>query len=131
MIFILLYKLLLIIYSYLIKWKNSILNFFKNYRVLEEVIIKRKKDQINKEKLSEKVKNELLNKKKKRQEKESYLTAQKIVKNYREKQKSHSAFKRKLYSNEKNMLNNFEESRQGSPVIVVRISGYIKLFNFL
>ena len=35
-------------------------------KVIEEVIIKKKKQGINKEKLSEKIKNELLNKKKRR-----------------------------------------------------------------
>ena len=49
---------------------------------------------------------EMLNRKKKREAKDSYLTAQKVVKDYRERQKSHSAFKRKLNNQNKN-LNHF------------------------
>ena len=77
---------------------------------------------INKERLSEKIKNEMLNRKKKREEKESYLTAQKIVKDYREKQKSHSNFKRKVHNN-KIVHNLFDKTREGASVIVIRISG--------
>ena len=64
----------------------------------------------------------MLNKKKKREDKDKYLTAQKIVKNYREKQKSHSVFKRKIYSrNKKNT--DYEEEKEGTPIAVIRISG--------
>jgi hypothetical protein len=65
----------------------------------------------------------MLNKKKKRQEKESYLTAQKVVKNYREKQKSHAAFKRKLQLNAKKTTNFYDQSREGRPVAIIRICG--------
>jgi len=86
-------------------------------------VIKRKKDLINKEKISQKIKNDLLNKKKRREQEEKYLTAQKVVKDYRERQKSHSAFKRKVYKN-KIVTNNFyDKSREGKPIIVIRISG--------
>ncbi len=86
-------------------------------------MIKRKKDLINKEKISQKIKNDLLNRKKKREREDKYLTAQKIVKDYRERQKSHSAFKRKL-SKSKIVTNNFyDKSREGKPIIVIRISG--------
>jgi ribosomal protein L30/L7E len=91
-------------------------------RIIEEVIIKRKKNSLNKEKQSEKVKSELLNKKKKRQEKDSYVSAQKIVKDYREKQKSHSAFKRKVHL--KNRTSNFyDANRENSPIVLIRIAG--------
>ncbi len=77
---------------------------------------------MNKEKQSEKVKSELLNKKKKRDEKDSYVSAQKIVKDYREKQKSHSAFTTKV--NLKNRTNNFyDATRENTPIILIRIAG--------
>jgi ribosomal protein L30/L7E len=77
---------------------------------------------ISKERQSEKVKSELLNRKKKRQEKDSYVSAQKIVKDYRERQKSHSAFKRKTHL--KTKTNNFyDASRENSPIILIRIAG--------
>lgn len=65
----------------------------------------------------------MLNRKKKREAKDSYLTAQKVVKDYRERQKSHSAFKRKL--NDKKTLNHFDKSRENTPVCIIRISGYL------
>ncbi len=86
-------------------------------------MIKRKKDLINKERISEKIKTDLLNKKKKRETEEKYLTAQKIVKDYREKQKSHAAFKRKIYKNKTFSNNFYDQSREGKPVMVIRISG--------
>ena len=91
-------------------------------RVIEEVIIKRKKDLINKDKLSEKIKTELLNRKKKREQTDSYLTAQKIVKDYRERQKSHSNFKRKVH-NTKYVEHFFDKTREGSSIIAIRITG--------
>jgi len=72
--------------------------------------LKRNKNQASREKLSERVKNEMLNRKKKREAKDSYLTAQKVVKDYRERQKSHSAFKRKL-NNQNKSGNYFDTSR--------------------
>ena len=88
--------------------------------IIEEVIIKRKRNLINKEKQSEKVKNELLNKKKKREEKDSYISAQKIVKDYREKQKSHSAFKRKSHIKTNNF---YDATRENTPIVLIRIAG--------
>lgn len=84
---------------------------------------------INKERLSEKIKNEMLNKKKKRAEMQSYLTAQKIVKDYREKQKSHSNFKRKVHNN-KIVENLYDQTREGTPIIIIRISGWAILLIF-
>lgn len=72
--------------------------------------------------MSQKVKNELLSKKKKRDQKESYLTAQQVVKNYREKQKSHAGYKRKEYVNNKEKTA-YDVSKEGAPVAVVRICG--------
>jgi len=77
---------------------------------------------VNKERLSEKLKTELLNKKRKKEKSESYLTAQKIVKDYREKQKSHSNFKLKVY-NKKYVENFYDSTKEGSVVILIRISG--------
>lgn len=75
--------------------------------------------------MSEKIKNEMLNRKKKRDNNDSYLTAQKIVKDYRERQKSHSNFKRKAH-NTKIVDNFYDKSRQGSIIIAIRIAGYEK-----
>ena len=67
-----------------------------NLRINEEVILKRKKDAISKEKFSEKMKNELLSRKRKKSLNKDYLSAEKCVKNYREKQKSYSGFQKKV-----------------------------------
>jgi hypothetical protein len=64
----------------------------------------------------------MLNRKKRRDEKEQYLTAQKLVKNYREKQKSYSAFKRKVH-NDRKTFNNYLADKEGAAVVVIRISG--------
>jgi hypothetical protein len=64
----------------------------------------------------------MLNKKKKRQETDGYNTAQKIVKDYREKQKSHSNFKRKIHNN-KYVDHFYDKTKEGSSVIAIRISG--------
>jgi large subunit ribosomal protein L7e len=84
---------------------------------------------VNKERISEKIKNDLLNRKKKKEKNESYHTAQKIVKDYREKQKSHSNFKRKVL-NTKFVDNFYDESREGNSVIVIRICGYVLIYKF-
>jgi hypothetical protein len=93
-----------------------------NLRVIEEVIINRKKEIINKERLSEKIKTQMQNRKKKRSEVNDYLTAQKLVKDYREKQKSHANFKRKVYHT-KTVGNFFDSKKDGRVVIVIRIAG--------
>ncbi len=90
--------------------------------MIEEVIINRKKEIINKDRLSEKIKNQMLSRKKKRSEVNDYLTAQKIVKDYRERQKSHANFKRKVHTT-KFTSNFFDSKREGSAVIVIRIAG--------
>jgi hypothetical protein len=64
----------------------------------------------------------MLNRKKRRDEKEQYLTAQKLVKNYREKQKSYSAFKRKV-NNDRKTFNSYMADKEGTAVAVIRISG--------
>jgi hypothetical protein len=64
----------------------------------------------------------MLSRKKKRQENDSYLTAQKIVKDYRERQKSHSNFKRKVHNN-KFVENFYNKTREGAVVIAIRICG--------
>lgn len=64
----------------------------------------------------------MLNRKKRKEQGDSYLSAQKIVKDYREKQKSYANFKRKVH-NTKHVNNLYEESKEGSTVIVIRISG--------
>lgn len=105
------------------KWRKSKKNFlFTRISVIEEVILKRAKNQASKEKLGEKIKNELLNKKKKREEKNSYVSAQKVVKDYRERQKSHSVFKRKMMLSKKS-LNFYDQSRENTPICIIRISG--------
>ncbi len=64
----------------------------------------------------------MLNKKKKRDEKDNYVTAQKVVKDYRERQKSHSNFKRKVH-NTKYADYFFDKSREGASIIAIRIAG--------
>lgn len=78
--------------------------------------------------MGEKVKSELLKKKTKRNEADQYLTAQKVVKNYRERQKSHAAFKRNVY-NRKKTITKYEEEKEGAPIIAIRISGYLYFIN--
>lgn len=94
---------------------------FNKKKIIEEVYIKQKELNKNKEKQSERIKNTLLNKKRRREDKESYVTAHKLVKDYREKQKSHSYAKKQIYMN-KNRTNNFyDKSRENTPVLVIRI----------
>ena len=92
-------------------------------KVIEEVIIKKKKQGINKEKLSEKIKNELLNKKKRRDKTHEYISAQSLVKQYREKQKSYSHYKRKVAKANKIVNSNFDAEREHQPIIIIRICG--------
>ena len=68
------------------------------------------------------MKNELLRKKTKRNQEEQYLTAQKAVKNYRERQKSHSAFKRTIHKR-KTFLKDYDITKENTPILAVRISG--------
>jgi hypothetical protein len=82
---------------------------------------------MSKERQSERVKMDLLNKKRKRDEKSNYVTAQKVVKDYRERQKSHAVFKRKVATKNRT-LNHFDKTKEGSPVIIIRIAGYA-IFN--
>ena len=65
-------------------------------KIINEVYLKRKNQGINKEKLSQRIQNELLQKKKKRENKNQYITAQYLVKNNRERQKSYSSYKHKI-----------------------------------
>ena len=53
-------------------------------KVIEEVIIRKKNQGLKKEKLSERVNNELLKKKRRYEATHQYFSAQKLVKNYRE-----------------------------------------------
>ena len=62
------------------------------------------------------------NKRKKRIEVNDYLTAQKLVKDYRERQKSHANFKRKVHHT-KTVENFFDSSKDGKVLIVIRIAG--------
>jgi len=67
------------------------------------------------------MKNELLARKRKKTLNKDYLSAEKCVKNYREKQKSYSGFAKKV--NNRFVKNSFDKTREGKPVILVRISG--------
>lgn len=87
--------MLLLFYLYHLKWIKS-----ENLltRTIEEVILKRDSKRLKKETLNKQIKDEMLQKKKKRKENnQDFFTAQMIVKDYREKQKSHSYFKRKVH----------------------------------
>lgn len=75
------------------------------------------------------MKNQFLNKKRKKPMGKDYLTAEKCVKNYREKQKSHAAYKRKVYcffivkSTNRYITSDYDSTKENKPIIVVRISG--------
>ena len=92
-------------------------------KVIEEVIIRKKNQGIKKEKLSERVNNELLKKKRRHEATNQYLSAQKLVKNYREKQKSHSAYKYRLKTSNKILNLKYDQSKEHLPIIIIRICG--------
>ena len=92
-------------------------------KVIEEVIIHKKNQGIKKEKLSERVNNELLKKKRRYETNHQYLSAQKLVKNYREKQKSHSAFKYRLKTSNKILDLKYDQTKEHLPIIIIRICG--------
>ena len=92
-------------------------------KVIEEVIIRKKNQGLKKEKLSERVNNELLKKKRRYEVNHQYLSAQKLVKSYREKQKSHSAYKYRLKTSNKVLNLKYDESKEHLPIIIIRICG--------
>lgn len=65
-------------------------------KIIEEVKLKKKRHNLEKEKISGKMKEKMLAKKSKKQSNEEFLTAPKVIKDYREKQKSYISFKRKV-----------------------------------
>lgn len=94
-------------------------------KIIEEVLIKHKKEKINKEQISERIKSKLLNKKRHRDESKKYISAQSVVKNYRERQKSYSSYKHKAKPSISTKLLNqtYDESKEHSPLIIIRIAG--------
>jgi large subunit ribosomal protein L7e len=92
-------------------------------QIIEEVIIKKKKQGIDKQRTSERIKNELLSKKKRRENTHKYISAQSLVKNYRERQKSFSNYKRKQRSLSKITEMNYDSSKEHLPIIIIRICG--------
>ena len=92
-------------------------------KVIEEVIIRKKNQGIKKEKLSERVNNELLKKKRRYEATHQYLSAQKLVKNYREKQKSHTAYKYRLKTSNKVLNLKYDKTKEHLPIIIIRICG--------
>lgn len=92
-------------------------------KIIEEVHLKRREQSKNKDKQSEKIKTSLLNKKRKKVEKDNYVTAQKIVKDYREKHKSYSYSKKQNFLNEKKYKKYYDSSREGTTLLVIRILG--------
>ena len=92
-------------------------------KVIEEVIIRKKNQGIKKEKLSERVNNELLKKKRRYEANHQYLSAQKLVKNYREKQKSHTAYKYRLKTSNKVLNLKYDKTKEHLPIIIIRICG--------
>lgn len=95
----------------------------KEKKILEEVILRKKKDQLNKERVSERNKSRLMNKKRNRDKSNDYLSAQKAVKNFREKHKSYIGFKRKMAASNKIYKQNFDSNYLHKPIIVIRICG--------
>ena len=92
-------------------------------KVIEEVIIRKKNQGLKKEKLSERVNNELLKKKRRYEATHQYFSAQKLVKNYRERQKSHSAYKYKLKTSDKVLSLKYDPKYEHKPIIIIRICG--------
>jgi len=92
-------------------------------KIIEEVIIRKKNQGLKKEKLSERVNNELLKKKRRYEATHQYLSAQKLVKNYREKQKSHKMYKYRLKSSDKMVNLKYDPSYEHMPIIIIRICG--------
>ena len=92
-------------------------------KVIEEVIIRKKNQGLKKEKISQRVNNELLKKKRRYEVNHQYLSAQKLVKSYREKQKSHSAYKYRLKTSNKVLNLKYDESKEHLPIIIIRICG--------
>jgi hypothetical protein len=92
-------------------------------KIIEEVHIKRRQTEKNKELQSDKIKNSLLNKKRFKEEKDNYVTAQKLLKNYREKQKSHSYNTKQKFMNNTRSKNFFDKTKENHVIIAVRIVG--------
>jgi len=92
-------------------------------KVIEEVIIRKKNQGLKKEKLSERVNNELLKKKRRYEATHQYFSAQKLVKNYRERQKSHSAYKYRLKTSNKILNLKYDSTYEHKPIIIIRICG--------
>ena len=92
-------------------------------KVIEEVIIRKKNQGLKKEKISQRVNDELLKKKRRYEVNHQYLSAQKLVKSYREKQKSHSAYKYRLKTSNKVLNLKYDQSKEHLPIIIIRICG--------
>ena len=92
-------------------------------KVIEEVVIKKKNQGLKREKLSERVNNELLKKKRRYEATHQYFSAQKLVKNYRERQKSHKAYKYRLKTSDKLINLKYDSKHEHKPIIIVRICG--------
>lgn len=95
----------------------------KEKKIIEEVILRRKKDQLNKERVSAKNKEKLLGNKHKRDKSRDYLSAQKLVKNFREKKKSLQAFKRRLNTSERIKNLYYDPNYLHKPIVIIRICG--------
>lgn len=102
---------------------NSISISFYLIRIVEEVAIKRRENEQAMEKLSTRVKNSMLSRKRKKEEMESYYTAQKLLKNNRENQKSYEFYKKQKSINKITNDSFYDKSRENSPIICVRIVG--------
>ena len=92
-------------------------------KIIEEVHIKRKDISKSKDIISKKIKNAVLNKQQKKKEYQSYYTAQKLLKNNRESQKSYNYFKAQKSINSKintnrslsvNSLNKHKEEKDST-----------------
>jgi len=67
------------------------------------------------------MKEKLGKKKSKRAKDDEFISAPKVIKNYREKQKSYINFKRKIRNH--HIDSKYDESKENTPVIIIRISG--------
>ncbi len=92
-------------------------------KIINEVYLKRKNQGLSKEKLSQRIYNELLQKKKRRENTHQYISAQILVKNNRERQKSYSSYKHKLQKSNKLIEKEYDSSYEHKPIIIIRICG--------
>jgi len=83
--------------------------------------MKKKRHNLQKERISEKMKQKLVTKKSRKVKDNEFVSAPKVIKDYREKQKSYINFKRKLRN--RTLVDSYDPTKENTPVIIIRISG--------